>query len=138
MKCITLWQPWATWILLGWKAIETRTHNHFACLKGQRIGIHAGEMFDKNAYYLARNYVDINTQARWKKIPYPSGAIICTAYVRDFGKLSAYNEREALIECSSTRFGLFLIDIQPIEPIIQINGKQGIWEYNIEMDAKTT
>lgn len=46
MKVITLWQPWATWVVLGWKTIETRLHPRFASLAGQVIGIHAGLKFD--------------------------------------------------------------------------------------------
>ena len=45
---ITLYQPWATWIMRGWKTIETRTHSRFACLRGQTILIHAGKTTDKS------------------------------------------------------------------------------------------
>lgn len=43
---ITLYQPWATWIMRGWKTIETRTHNRFACLDHKTILIHAGKITD--------------------------------------------------------------------------------------------
>lgn len=46
---ITLTQPWATWIIRGWKTIETRTHNRFACLDKKTILIHAGMTTDKSA-----------------------------------------------------------------------------------------
>jgi hypothetical protein len=39
---ITLKQPWATWVLWGWKIVETRLHNQFGSLMNKRIGIHAG------------------------------------------------------------------------------------------------
>jgi predicted transcriptional regulator len=42
MKVITLWQPWASFIALGWKTIETRTHDRFKNLVCERIAIHAG------------------------------------------------------------------------------------------------
>ena len=41
IPCISLWQPWASLIALGWKTVETRGHNRFACLAGRRIAIPA-------------------------------------------------------------------------------------------------
>lgn len=49
MKCISLYQPWASAIAYGWKTIETRTHERFRGLVGERIGIHAGKKWDKHA-----------------------------------------------------------------------------------------
>lgn len=34
IKCISMWQPWAWWVMRGWKTIETRTHNRFKGLAG--------------------------------------------------------------------------------------------------------
>jgi hypothetical protein len=43
---ISLWQPWAQWVALGWKLIESRTHNRFKSLLTKRIGIHASAKWD--------------------------------------------------------------------------------------------
>src|SRR5215831_25722 len=45
---ISMWQPWAQWIELGWKRVESRTHQRFASLLGRRIGIHISPYWDTN------------------------------------------------------------------------------------------
>ena len=47
MKAISLWQPWATFVTMKWKTIETRTHQWFNGLVGQRIAIHAAMNIDR-------------------------------------------------------------------------------------------
>jgi hypothetical protein len=54
---ITLKQPWATWVLWGWKVVETRLHNQFGSLMNKRIGIHAGLTMDHNAMIVAAPYL---------------------------------------------------------------------------------
>jgi len=130
MKIITLWQPWATWIEWDWKSIETRTHNKFISLKGQTIGIHAGNNYDKNAFDAAKLFLDPEQIIEHNNTSYPLGCIICTAFVSGVGKLSTYNQSRALIECVTVRYGLFLTQITPIKPIF-IKGHQGIWNYNL-------
>lgn len=132
MKIITLWQPWATWILWGWKTIETRTHANFACLKGETIGIHAGKKFDKDALEIAREFLSMEKIIKHFEADYPLGKIICTARVVDTGWLNKTHGEKALIECYSNRFGLILKEVKPIDPPIDAKGSQGIWEYKIE------
>ena len=45
MKAITLWQPWASLVVLGEKKIETRSY--FTSVRG-RIAIHAAKLTDRN------------------------------------------------------------------------------------------
>ena len=42
MKVITIWQPWASLIMIGAKPIEWRAWYAPRSIHGQRIGIHAG------------------------------------------------------------------------------------------------
>lgn len=42
MKVLTVWQPWASMIVLGLKPYEFRGYAAPASIWGQRIGIHAG------------------------------------------------------------------------------------------------
>lgn len=46
---ITLYQPWATWIMRELKTIESRTHARFNSLLYKTILIHAGQTTDKTA-----------------------------------------------------------------------------------------
>lgn len=132
---ISLWQPWAQWVALGWKTIETRTHAKFKGLAGKRIGIHAAQRWDKDAHHLAQPFLTAEQLTATKFPPYgllaafadAPGKVICTAFVKEHKALSVADEQAALIECESTmRFGLVLEDIQLI-PFIPARGKQGIW-----------
>ena len=49
LTVISLWRPWCFWVMLGWKTIETRTHDRFANMMGKRIGIHAAQKWDDEA-----------------------------------------------------------------------------------------
>lgn len=46
MKALSLWQPWASLVILGEKRVETRSWAPPAALKGQRIAIHASKRAD--------------------------------------------------------------------------------------------
>lgn len=129
MKVITLWQPWATWVILGWKTIETRLHPRFASLEGQTIGIHAALKYDPDAYDLAKPYLDMAQRIFTKSIP-PSarGVILGTVDVREHRLLSVKDSQKALIDCEHTkRYGLILENRKPFDEQILVRGKQRIW-----------
>lgn len=135
MKAITLHQPWASWVARGWKTIETRTHNRFASLKGQRIAIHASKHYDLNAFEAAAHYmtpsqIDLHVA----QSVFIHGAIVCTAFVHRVAICNQLDCNNALIECNTTRFGLYLNDIRRVEPI-PCKGHQGIWQYPVDIDA---
>ena len=120
---ITLHQPWASWIVMGHKTIETRIHSRFACLKGQTILIHAGKTMDPKAW--PNPYLTLE-----RPIDYPQGAILGKAFVRDFRQLNASDSPLALIDCGSVkRFGLLLEQIEQFKEPIPARGAQGIWYY---------
>lgn len=139
MPCISLWQPWAQFIALGWKTIETRTHSRFASLVGRRIAIHASQTWDKNwqaaaGPWLTGQQID-QVQGNW-----PRGTIVCTANVDIHRALNNGDSQAALIDCSVTfpidfdgiphprRYGLYLSHLKPtLPPFTQITGKQGIF-----------
>jgi len=126
--CLTLYQPWATWIIRGWKTIETRIHNRFQCLKGKHILIHAGKKTDAAAInnpYLTKEQLLHNPDEMI------NGYIIGGAFVYDFKALNDTHSKDALIECESAqRFGLFLNQIWKLSEPIEINGELGIWYFD--------
>lgn len=130
LPVITLWRPWSDWVVLGWKTIETRTHERFKSLLGKRIGIHSGLKWDTTAVMAAYKYMtdDQRLQTMDFSRDKSAGRIICTAMVKDFALLSANASPAALIECGSRRFGLFLTHVSrtPDEPWTRIKGAQGI------------
>lgn len=127
---ISMWRPWAYWVTLGWKSIESRTHERFKSLAGQRIGIHAAGKWDDEAIKAAFSYLtaeQIAETKRWKRNDVES-ALVCTVFVDEHRPLTVVDEPRALIECSKTkRFGLLLSDVQPIMPPRVMTGRQGIW-----------
>lgn len=133
---ITLYQPWASWIMRLWKTIETREHNRFACLKGKRILIHAGQHTDGSPLatqnpFLTRSQILHNP----KEIV--NGFILGSAFVSDVGWLNASHSTRALIDCENTRrFGLFLNDIKLEKKPIPVTGGMGIWYYDLQKMEK--
>lgn len=132
---ITLWQPWAQWVALGWKTIETRTHDKFKGLAERQILIHCGQKWDDNACNEAYRYLSLeqlactrNRDGIFRALADAPGCIIASAYVSKHIKLDAadYDERRALIECTTKRFGLLLENVQLVN-FTRAKGKQGIW-----------
>jgi hypothetical protein len=131
---ITLYQPWATWIMREWKTIETRTHNRFSCLKGKTILIHAGMNTDEGAIkntYLTREQLLLNPDEMI------NGFILGSAFVRDFKELNSWDSLAALIDCRNTkRYGLILESITRFNNPIPVKGEMGIWYFDIDSKEK--
>ena len=128
LRCITLHQPWASWIAMGWKTIETRGHARFACLVGEHIGIHAGRKWDRNALLVAGEYLTLEQQHITNELRTIQGAIVCTAFVRDHIRLNKEHSKQALIACHKNMHGLLLEDIEtPTYWPHAVQGQQGIW-----------
>lgn len=138
MRAITLHQPWAS--LIGYKTIETRLHDRFRSLEGQRIAIHAGAGYDHHAYAEVKRWTS-NLDAHKLAMPenarhLPHKAIVCIANVAKVGWLLRRDSKDALIDCSSTsRYGLWLEDLEPLGEPMPIPGSQGIWKVVINREA---
>lgn len=136
LPVITLYQPWATWIARGWKEIETRIHNRFACLNNKTILIHAGQQTDKSEAAVNNPYLS-RQKLLYKPEEFINGYILCSAHVRDFDSLNDFNSQAALIDCGNTkRFGLFLDQITPLEHPIPVKGEMGIWYFDLDKMEK--
>lgn len=136
MKVISLHQPWASWVTLGWKTIETRTHDRFKGLVGQTIGIHAAKHWDNEWREKAGDTISVMRKYQTSNnllINAPRGFIIATAFVDDFRLLKDNDSIQALCDCGGDDlFGLILSNIAQIEPI-PMKGSQGIFNYDSEI-----
>lgn len=133
---ITLYQPWATWIMRGWKSIETRTHNRFACLKGRTILIHAGQKTDDSDAAVFNPYLTYG-QIIYNPDDFVNGFILGQAFVKDCRILNSSHSNKALIDCGNTiRYGLFLTDVLPYAQPIPVKGDMGIWYYDLDARQK--
>jgi hypothetical protein len=146
MKAISLHQPWATWVALGWKTIETRMHARFKGLVGQRIAIHAAQFVNAaemrtNPYQPARAFdPDMGLIGRIKAC---RGMIVCIGTVTHAYWFDAYAYAEApgayeeLCEKAMTsvagKFLLFLEDIRPLLYPVLFHGRQGIFDVPNEL-----
>jgi len=134
MKIITLLEPWAWWISVGWKTIETRTHERFKNLLGKHIGIHGGRKWDYQAIEKARYYLtDSQIKATQSlSVNHKGGLLRCSAFVSYHGRLSENDSQAALIDCSNgDLFGLYLSDIRLFLNPPRLKGNQGIWTHEI-------
>jgi len=141
MKCISLHQPWATWVAIRWKTIETRTHDRFKRLNGQRIAIHAAKKIDASGLYEALGYLPDNTALQLQNmlmfVNLSRGSIICTAVVsnvlwctnQDTACLAQWN-KQAMCDVDGN-FLLFLEDIRMLGQRIPYRGRQGIFHVDI-------
>lgn len=131
---ITIMQPWATWIALGLKTVETRSHKRFARLVGKRIAIHAGKKFDTDGYSTGIALMTPQHRARLDSSPLPytdlyrHSAVIALATVEAFSPARGLDDR-ALRYCGSM-WGLWLVDVEPIGPY-PVRGHQGIWTWTV-------
>lgn len=133
---ITIYQPWATWIIRGWKKIETRTHPRLQSLIHQTILIHAGQKTDFSLATISNPYLT-DEQIFFNPEEIVNGMILGSAYVDACGWLSGdrWENEEALIE-TTDRFGLFLTDIKKFEEPVPAKGNMGIWYFDMDKKEK--
>lgn len=143
MKAITLWQPWAMFVAMKWKSIETRKHARFKGLVGQRIAIHAAQKVNEagffNEFLPQMNALQIENLVMTSFIC--RGRIICTAKVAEarwapnvgFVEREEWNKK-AMCEVAG-KFCLFLEDIMPVRDKVLVRGRQGV--FNVPDEAIT-
>ncbi len=127
MKVITIKQPWASLIALGYKTYEFRTWK--TKYRGD-ILIHAGKGIDKEAMRIFKHL----------NLAYPKGEIIAKAMVTDcifvneeVGEKLLKKDPLVYYNLKNWKgFGFKLENVQKIKPI-PINGKLSLWEYNGEI-----
>jgi len=128
MKCISLWQPWASAIALGHKRIETRSWS--TNYRGP-IAIHAAKRWDAGQQEFAM------TERAFGRLPgrLPFGAIVAvarlvgvkgTTELRDACNLSAIERLYG--DYSDGRFGWILEGIIALPVPMPFRGAQGLFE----------
>lgn len=123
MKVISIKQPWATLILLGYKEYEFRTWK--TKYRGE-IYIHASKMVEKDAM---KHFEDLNLDIK-------TGCIIGKVNLEDVKEVTEDFEND-LIKKNEQVYGFSkgrggyawkMSNPTSIEPIY-VNGKLGVWEY---------
>ena len=138
IKTISLWQPWASLIMLGIKTYETRGWKiHY---RGQ-LAIHATKTiipFGRIFYDVDqedRDYIMRSIEAAYGSYKdMPTGAVIGTVNITDCIKTTEAIRSISRIEriCGDYRPGRFawqLEDIHPFRAPLPVAGHQGLWDW---------
>jgi activating signal cointegrator 1 len=126
MKALSLWQPWASLMADGRKAIETRHWRPPAWLIGKYFAIHATMRVDRACC----------GSFGYDPLTIPRGCVVAVVRLDKFEKFTEAFEREISLcpegqygDFTVGRYGWFCTLILKIEPVAA-TGRQGIWDWN--------
>ena len=144
MYALTIWQPWAELIIMGYKGFETRGWKPY--YSAQRIAIHAAkykrlphEIYMEIAEAIGippKQYNGIWLYYMEHGIPEDKfGAVIGTAALGKVLKTSeaikVVSDREAALgDYSPRRYAWELMDVQRFKKPIRAIGRQGLWRWD--------
>ena len=123
MKCISLWQPWATWLANPQKFIDAKVkpkrveNRKYDFTRGYRgtILIHASKTFEEEAIgYVFGSPPHAETFFPTEKKDYPLGCIVGRA---ELVKVIEWRDPESNDPWFKGPYGLLLKNAEPIEPI---------------------
>lgn len=127
MKAISLKQPWATWVALGFKTIETRTWK--TKHRGELL-ICASKNVDKDAVAEARD----TGFPPYQEDEFPRGVAVAVVNVVDCRPMRDDDAADALCMNEPGRFAWPLKDIRAIEPF-PVKGSLSIFEVDMDMEC---
>jgi hypothetical protein len=117
MKAITLWQPWASLVVYGYKTVEYRTHDRFRHLVGSRVAIHAGMQDDPAIAKIRERYPQVD----WQALLMPRGVVMGTAVV------ISVEPAQGVAQAGQPLFAYKLKDVERYEAFYPAKGRQGVW-----------
>lgn len=129
LRCVSLWQPWASLIAVGAKCTETRSWPAPSSIMGGRIGIHAAKT--RKGMEIAREDARL-----WKEclkvLPWaesgmlPFGALVAVVTVEACFPVERL-EPDVFGDYTKGRFGWMLTEITMLERPVPMRGAQGIF-----------
>jgi activating signal cointegrator 1 len=151
LKAITLWQPWATLIALGYKKYETR---HWATNYRGELAIHAAKrpVIQDELAKIAFDSIGHLEYSLLQNLEYPYGSIIAICDLQDCLAMIDVHipGRLSTIEISSVstleksvglwragRYAWELNNIKATEPQ-QYRGSQGLWNLDESLVLKVS
>ena len=144
MKALTVWQPWASIIIAGWKPYEWRDNNRAKAYAGQRIVIHAGarpmqrrELLDLlyrlehgPTALLVRPCLELVDRILNEGAQLPLASGLGTVLL---GRPRRATEIMAGVADSDRidqhKWGWPMSDPRPFEPVVPARGFQGFWPW---------
>lgn len=154
MKCISLYQPWATLVAIGAKKIETRS---WATKYRGELAIHASRKFTYGIiaelcrsdpiWRQTMKSLGIDYEKGFKISPLPHGAVIATCRIVDCKMIStmptvAFNrpdvyyytegmpdQEKAFGDYTPGRYAWLLDDVRMLPEPVPARGMPGIWNW---------
>jgi hypothetical protein len=143
MKCLPLWQPWASLVAIEAKRIETRHWRAPARLIGQRIAIHATKTKRELGICTLEPFLTRLAAGGIERLEdLPLGAIVCTAVLdrcspmtwESIGVLIARDPDEhAFGHYEPGRFAWVLRGVERLAVPVPFVGRQGIFDVPDEL-----
>lgn len=140
MRALTIWQPWASAIALGFKPVENRDWAPPASSMGELFAIHAAVRVPTEVETLEVATTAAKSRKQWEALPTTSvrGAVIAVARL----VTCIDDEKEDLDALPSDvdrwfvgRFGWIFREVKQIEPVVCV-GRQGIWRLPLDVYEK--
>lgn len=139
MKCLSVWQPWASLIISGHKRIETRSWLPPHSIHGKRIAIAATKTVRREQRLaLAEETFQLHYSATG--LPpvgqLPMGCILGTVVIEGWRKIDNIlledldMQEEAFGIYGPGRYAWFLRDPEPLPQPIPVRGGQGLWNWD--------
>lgn len=145
MRCLTLWQPWASLIAEGLKTIETRGRPlaRPGSLVGERLAIHAGLQSDDlpgvitDLEMIGDRWQGEQGEAARRAVEFlagrhaalPKGAVLCVVVVTGERSLNLNDTPRALC-LAEGRWGYGVKLARKFAVPVQARGFQGIWNWD--------
>jgi hypothetical protein len=128
IRCISLWQPWASLVACGAKTIETRNRPAPRTIIGARIGIHAAKSKKGFHWLIVSPELAKACEERGflTSADFPLGHIVATAVV-EASIPTAKLEGDIFGNYAPDRYGWMLCDVRPLTKPIPWKGSQGIF-----------
>lgn len=133
IRCVSLWQPWASLIAVGLKHVETRSWPAPKTILGQRIGIHAAKT--PKGLIVAAQQKELWDMCL-ESLPWdaagdlPRGFIVATAVVESCFPTDVL-QPDLYGDYSPGRFGWMLTGIEVLPKPVPAKGRQGIFSARI-------
>ncbi len=130
MKALTLWQPWASLIVMRHKCFETRSWKMDGLI-GERIAIHAGK---RPPVHLDSELLGELATLALNPATLPLGAVVGAGVVTGFYRAEDIapnlSQPEFVFgDYSCGRWAWRIEDVDALPEPVPARGKQGIWEW---------
>ncbi len=130
MKALTLWQPWASLIVLRQKRFETRSWK-LDGLIGERIAIHAAKRPSQD---LDSELINEIAKLSLNLAHLPLGAVVGSGVIAGFHRTEVIAHSLARPELvfgdySSGRWAWRVEEVEVLPDPVSARGRQGIWEW---------